>query len=52
MAKYVSITEALECVKSGDYVAVKHDLLETVRLNLDKEGMPRPHGQLDVHVKQ
>ncbi len=38
-------------VKSEDYWTVNFDLLETVKLELDKNGFEIPFNQLDIHVK-
>ncbi|MBR2614259.1 MAG: mechanosensitive ion channel [Clostridia bacterium] len=37
--------------KQVDYWTVKHDLLESVKTEFDKEGIEIPFNQLDVHVK-
>lgn len=39
-------------VKSGDYWAVRGDLLETLKNNCDAEGISIPYPQRDVHIYQ
>ena len=37
-------------VKSGDYWAVKFDLLEKVKIDMDKAGISIPYPQQDIHL--
>ncbi|MBE6635087.1 MAG: mechanosensitive ion channel [Ruminococcaceae bacterium] len=39
-------------VNGGDYWTVNFDLLESVKLAFDKEGIEVPYNQLDVHIKE
>jgi len=39
-------------VNKDNYWTVHHDLLESVKLAFDKEGIEIPYDQLDVHVKK
>jgi len=39
-------------VNSADYWAVRSDLLETIKLTFDAEGISIPYPQQDIHVKE
>ena len=47
-----SINLVARCwVKSSDYWTVNFDVIESVKVAFDKEGIEIPFNQLDVHVK-
>lgn len=50
-ASSVDITMQMWC-KTGDFLALKYDLLEQVRKALEENGMTIPFNQLDVNVKE
>lgn len=38
--------------KTEDYWTVYYDLLETVKVRFDEEGISIPYPQMDLHVKK
>ncbi|KKL68150.1 hypothetical protein LCGC14_2127890, partial [marine sediment metagenome] len=39
-------------VAAGDYWPVRAELIETIKLTFDKEGISIPYPQMDVHVNK